>query len=178
MPRNSNQVSTYVGIAFYTADRFPAQLCIVLSNHEDFDIIELCGTVIETVNGWVESWRESGQSAAVFEPYMNVVGILTVGKVNQPPSHISASISSLGWKALDDCVDRDSAKHRYSNDYVCRALLHLCNKKAISLKSNVKKNLDTYISDGLGRLEGLPVRPTSPNVYPVIPLDEDYTDFL
>jgi hypothetical protein len=129
------QVSTYIGIALYSTAGFPCQLAIVLSNHKDYKTIELCGTVIETVNGWVESWRESGRSPAVFEPYLKLEGILNVGKVNKPPSHISASISSHGWRAQDAVIDRESQRviNPYSNDYVCQAVLHLCRRRTISL---------------------------------------------
>ncbi len=166
MSRKHNQVTTYIGVAFYTTEGFPAQLAVVLSKNMQFDTIELCGTVIETVNGWVESWKGCGNSPAHFEPYLNLVGILTIGMVNKPTDRISRTIRNMKWRAQDALVHPDSLKHPYSNDFVRRALLHLCKKKTIRLPSNIKKYLDEYITDGLVKLRNN--QESRPDLYSII----------
>jgi hypothetical protein len=169
------QTSTYIGIAFLTADGYPHQSAIVLSTHMQFGDAVLSGTVIESVNGRVVSWKHSNKSPSSFEPYLRLVGVITVAKVNGQPSDIYESIKSLGWKAQDARANSDSLKETYSNDYVCRALLDLCNKRTISLPSNMKNNLDGYITDGLCGLLRRP--PTRFNVYHVVSLEDEDTIF-
>jgi hypothetical protein len=154
MSNNQNQVTTYIGIAFYTTEGFPAQSVIVLSNMIHFQTIASYGTVIDSVNGWVESWKHPGTSPTRFEPHLNLIGILAIGQVNKSPNYVSSSISSMGWKVQDARVNPDSLKHPYSNDFVRRALLHLCSKKTISLPSSIKNSLDGSITDGLVKLRG------------------------
>jgi hypothetical protein len=167
MPR----ISTYIGIAFYTKDGFSNQSAIVLSTHMRFDSIVWCGTVIETVNGRVVSWKECDKSPATFEPYLRLVGIITVANVDYSPSQIFESIKGLEWKAENARASGDSLKEPYSNDYVRRVLLDLCNKRAISLPLNVKKDLDGHITEGLCKL--LRTHASKFNLYPVISLVED-----
>jgi hypothetical protein len=164
-------ISTHVGIAFYTKDGFSNQPAVVLSTHMRFDSIVSCGTVIETVNGRVVSWKECDKSPATFEPYLRLVGIITVANIDCPPSYILESIKSLEWKAENALASNDGLKEPYSSDYVRRVLLDLCNKRAISLPLNVKKDLDGHITEGLCKL--LRTHASKFNLYPVISLVED-----
>jgi hypothetical protein len=170
-----SQPSTYIGIAFLTADGYPHQSAIVLSTHMQFDDVVLSGTVIESVNGRVVSWKHSPKSPPSFEQYLRLVGVITVAKVNGQPSDIYESIKSLEWKVQDVRPNSNSLKEIYSNDYVCRALLDLCNKRIISLPSNMKNNLGGHITDGLGKLLRRPA--TRFNVYHVVSLEDEDTVF-
>jgi hypothetical protein len=175
MPR----FATHIGIAFYAADRLPSLAAIVISNDENFKTIELRGTVMETVNGWVESWCQSGRSPAVFEPYLRLEGILHVAKVAKSPGHVSASISEMRWRPQNVRIDHDTAEyiHPYSTDYVCRALSHLCGKTTISILPNVMGGLSGCMLGGLFciREERLAwprtFRPDLPDSFPVFPLE-------
>jgi len=147
------QTPTYIGIAFYTAEGFAIQSAVVLSTSARFNTNVSCGTVIETVNGWVVSWKECNNFlATTIEPYLALVGITAVAKVHQTTNCILQSISSLVWNAQDARDCRDSLKHPYSSDYVRRVLLHLSNKEIISLPFYVTKYLDEHITDCLIKL--------------------------
>jgi len=154
MPRPASPppppVFTHIGIAFFTADGFPMQASIVLSTDMWFRDTVLCGTVIESANGWVESWKECDRSPV--EPYLTLLGIIGVAKVEKTPTQVLRAISSLRWTALDCRASGGSYKHPYSNDYVRRVVLHLCNKKIISLPQNVKNDLDWCITEILVKL--------------------------
>lgn len=164
-------ISTHIGIAFYAADGFPHHSAIVLSTHMRFDNTVLCGSVIKTVNGRVVQWKECNNSPAPFEPYLRLVGIITVANVNYPPTQIFESIRSLEWKAEGARAGSDTLKEPYSNDYVRRVLLDLFYKRTISLPLNVNDDLDGHITDGLVKLMRTPA--SKFNLYPVISLVED-----
>jgi hypothetical protein len=164
-------ISTHIGIAFYAKDGFPHQSAIVLSTHMRFDNTVFCGTVIETVNGLAVSWRECPKSSATFEPYLKLVGIITVANVDNQPSQILESIQRLEMKGQDVRASRDGLKEPHSNDYVHRVLLDLYNKRTISLPLNVKNDLDGYITAGLLKL--LKNDGSKYNLYPIISLVED-----
>ena len=165
-------ISTYIGIALFAAEGYPYQSAIVLSTHMQFDNAVLSGTVIDTVNGRLVTWRICDRSPASFEPYLRLVGVITVAKVDYQPSAICESIKSLVWNAQDVRVNSDSPnKEAYSNDFVCRAVLDLCNKRTISLSSNMKNNIDGHITDGLGKL--LIKQSSKFNLFPVISLEDE-----
>jgi hypothetical protein len=170
MPRVS---PTYIGIAYYSMGYRPIHSVLVLSKYPSFDIIESCGTVIETVNGWKEQWRETGRSPAVFEPYLAFEGIIPFTAVNLPASDISQLIAGL-WNVQN--ANRhfcDDMKHRYSDHYVQQAFINLWEREIISLprRFNVlTSDFDNYTVYGLAQLEAR--RVYRPDVYHVIPLSE------
>ena len=168
MSQSQNQITPYIGIAFYSTEGFPTQLVIVLSNRMQFETIDLYGTVIDSVNGWVESWRRGGNPPTLFEPYLKLVGILTIGQVDKSPNHISSTISSMGWKLPNACLSPDRLKHPYSNDYVCRALQYLCSKNTITLPHNIKIYLDGHITTGLDELRKY--QESRPDLFSIISL--------
>lgn len=144
-------VFTHIGIAFFVADGFPMQASIVLCTNMWFrDDVVLCGTVIESANGWAESWKECYR--APVEPYLTLLGIIGVAKVQKTPIEVLRAISTLGWTARDCRGSSGSYKNPYSNDYVCRVVLHLCNINIISLPQNVKNDLDWCITEILVKL--------------------------
>jgi hypothetical protein len=163
-----SRVFTHIGIAFYAKDEFPHLSAVVLSTHMGFDHAVLCGTVIETVNGQVVSWREYSRSPTPLEPYLKLVGIIMVATVECQPINIYHSLGSLEWKAQDTRASSDNFRERFSNDYVRRVLLHLCNNQTISLPFNVMNNIDGHIMEGLIRL--LRTHVSEFNPYPVISL--------
>jgi hypothetical protein len=165
----SPKVSTYIGIASYTVNEFPTQLAVVLSTSMYFDKDVLGGTIIQSVNGRTVSWKSCGRSP-VLDPYMALEGVMAVTKVDQAPGFISQSISSLVWKAEHALASRDGFKDAYSNDYVCRVLLHLCNNRVVKLPLNVKKNLDVLITDGMSKIREQRAPTLS---YPIISLAGD-----
>ena len=139
-----------------------------------YDNTVSCGTVIESVNGRVLSWRDCAKSPATFEPYLRFVGIITVAKVvdyDPPPSFILEYIKRMEWKAADSLASSDTLKEPYSNDWVCQALLHLCDRRTIGLPLNVKNDLDGHITEGLIKL--LRNDASKFNLYPIISLVED-----
>lgn len=174
MPRTLNQAvpttTTYIGIAFLTVDGLSTQVAVVLSDHVHFNIIRSCGMVIESVNGWVESWRPNSPTA--FEPYLILMGIITVAVVHKPASEISNTIHSLGWNAqrARSSSNGDSLMHRYSEDYVRRAILHLCQKRTIGLPLD-ESNFDEFIMDSLVQIREK--HASKPMSYHVISLVED-----
>ncbi len=167
---SQNQVTTYIGVAFCTKEGFPAQLAVVLSKNMQFNVIESSGTIIESVNGWGEQWKHcvGGASPTFFEPLLNLVGILMIGVANMPPDYISESIVNQRLAVREARVNPDSLKHPYSNDYVCQAILHLCEKRTISLPPNIQTFLDGYITDGLVKLRRN--QESRPDLYSVISL--------
>jgi hypothetical protein len=163
MPRHP---STHIGIAFYALNGFPVQWVIVLSSCKRFDSATVwCGTVIESVNGFVESWNECDKSPATFAPYLSFLGIVMVEKVEKQASDIRQSISKLEWKAQNP-----GDKYPPSDEYVRRVLLHLCTEKIISLPRRVKNNLSRHIIDRLSKLREKTL--SKINVYPIIPIVE------
>lgn len=170
----SRNITTYIGIAFYSANGFPAQPTVVLSEYIGFDIIKSRGTIVETVNGWAEAWDESNTSPTIFqfEPYLTLVGIALVAKVHLPARAISSAISSLRWNAAHGARgDGNSPKHILSSDYVLRALNHLCNTGTISLQYEVSSQLDKKMTDALEKLQA--TQTARPHLYGVIPLGGD-----
>ena len=166
-------IPTHIGIAFYAKNGFPHQSAVVLSTHMGFENNVSCGTVIESVNGRVVSWLEYKNSPAPPDPYLKLVGIITVATTNLSPSNLFQYIGSLEWKAQDARASSDGLRESFSNDYVRRVLLHLCNNRIISLPFNVKNDLDGHITERLINLLRTNV-PTF-NSYPVISLVEDGT---
>jgi hypothetical protein len=138
-----------------------------------FDNTLLCGSVVETVNGRGVKWLECNKSPATFEPYMKLLGIITVANVDCPPTHIFEYIKSrdVMWNEKGARASSDKLKEPYSNDYVRWVLSDLCNKRSISLPSKVTNDLDGHITEGLIKL----LRTPAPkfNLYPVISLVED-----
>ncbi len=163
--------STYIGIAFYTREGYPVQWAIVLSTYKRFDNSVWCGAIIETVEGWVEKWKHCDKSPATLEPYLTLLGVITVKKVGEPLGDVYQSISSLGWKAQNSRGGREGNKYPPSNDYVRRVLLHLCNDKIITLPPKVKNNFNMHVEERLSRFQEK--HPPKFNQYPVIPLVED-----
>ena len=147
MPRHS---STYIGIAFYTSKEFPMQWVIVLSSRQQFDGTVWCGTLIDSVNGRVESWRACEHSPATFAPYLSFLGIVMVGKVDRPASDIQGSIFNKVWKEQDSRRGKD--QYPPTDEYVCWALLHLCNEKTITLPPLVKNNFSGHFAERLSKL--------------------------
>jgi hypothetical protein len=166
------QISTYIGIAFFAAEGYPYQSAIVLSSHMQFDDAVLNGTVINSVNGRVVSWRICDNSPAIFEPHLRLVGVIMVAKVDYQPSDVCRSIQSLVWNEQDVRVNSNSLKEDYSNDFVCRAVLDLCNKRTINISSNMKNNLDGRITDCLDIL----LTKQGSN-FPIISLEDGETVF-
>ena len=163
MPRHN---STYIGIAFYALEGYPMHWVIVLSTCQRFDSTVLCGTVIESVNGWVESWTKSEKSPATFAPYMSLLGVIMVEKVNMLADDIIRSISNLPWKVKTSRVD--GYKYPPSHEYVLQVLLHLCKEKTITLPPRVKHNPEKHIKERLSKLQEKPVSKT--NTYSIIPI--------
>lgn len=172
--------STYIGIAFYSANGFLTQVAIVLSKNKHFKTVESYGTVIQSVNGIVVKWTDSGRSPAVFEPYMTLEGVIDVMKVNKAPSQIWGFISNLGWRAENVRISTSYPRplvEPYSSDYVCRALLYLCENNVISLPTEVQNHIEGLLDVGLQLIqserEGLPdvFKPSTPDVFPIFPLD-------
>jgi hypothetical protein len=145
-------ISTYIGIAFFAVERHPYQSAIFLSAHMQFDDALLKGTVINGVNGLKVIWMTCDNSPAISDPYLRPVGVIMVAKVDYQPNDVLRSIHSLVWKPEDVRVNSDTLKDAYSYDFVCRAVLDLCNKRIISLSSDMKNNLDGHITDCLGKL--------------------------
>jgi hypothetical protein len=123
MPRHS---STYIGIAFYTSKEYPMQWVIVLSSRQQFDGTVWCGTLIDSVNGRVESWRSCEHSPATFAPHLSFLGIVMVGKVDRPASDIQGSIFNKVWKEQDSRRGKD--QYPPTDEYVCWALASLQRK--------------------------------------------------
>jgi hypothetical protein len=144
MPSES---TTYIGIAFNTAHGFPMQWSIVLSDNERFNGTMLCGTLIDSVNGWVESWRWCRQSLTTLAPYLSVLGIIKVGKVDRPVRDIHHSIFNKVWNAQDG---KGGAMYPPTNEFVRLNLLYLCNERTISFPPGVMDNFTNYIT-GLTR---------------------------
>jgi hypothetical protein len=162
-----SQSTTYIGIALYAAERFPVQRSIILSTSQRFDAAVWCATVIETVNGRVASWKLCDKTPATFEPYLTLMGIITVMKVKRSQDDIIRIISTLGWNAQDYRDDFES--HEYAEDYVRRVLLHLCSQSVIRLSVTIKRDLDWQIELCFSELRKKR-HEYKFNQYPVIPL--------
>ena len=134
--------TTYVGIALNTAQGFPIQWSIVLSDNEEFNGIMLCGTVIDSVNGWVESWSWCRQSLTTLAPYLSVLGIIKVGKVCLSAKDIHRLISNKVWTAQGG--KRDA--YPPTQEFVRLNVLYLYNQRAISLPPSVMGNFIDHIT--------------------------------
>lgn len=166
MPQVQVPIPTHVGIALFRAEGSPTQLAIVLSTNQMFDKDVYCGTVIQTVNGWFQSWKKFDQPPA-FEPYLELMGIIAVATVQNAyltPVQIYQSISGMEWTSRepnDPGLTKicDGYMHAQSNDYVRRALTHLWTKGIINPPLNVKdKDLGGHILECLIKLQRLPSR--------------------
>jgi hypothetical protein len=149
-------MSSHIGIAFFTADGFPVQWVIVLSSSEDsskpFNGPVWCGTLIESVNGRVESWRHCEQGLTTFSPDLLIFGVVTVGKVGLPARDIRGSIFNRAWTAQDSRNSNDGSKYPPTDAYVRRVLFYLCDIKTISLPARVKNNFSGHIAGLLSRI--------------------------
>jgi hypothetical protein len=168
MPRHP----THIGIAFYTMEGFPLQWVIVLSSCQRFNSTVWCGTVIESVigrsPGWVESWSKCENSPATFSPHLFLLGIIKVDTVNEQPSDIIESISTLAWKPQDVRGDDGGKKYPPSDEYVRQVILHLCNERVITLPPRVKITFATHIGERLSKLREKPA--SKINTYPIVPI--------
>ncbi|KAF8506606.1 hypothetical protein F5888DRAFT_1629822 [Russula emetica] len=171
-------IYTYIGIAFYAMKGSLMQSVLVLSTHERFDGSTSCGTVIETVGGWNVQWKACDKSPASFEPYLSLIGIITVAKVDQRHPglslrDVSQSCSSLAWKAEDARRGPHShpLMHLYSSDYVKRVLFHLWGQGTISLPPDAGTYLDAYIRDAVFNIQE--EQASRFNQYPIVSLLED-----
>jgi hypothetical protein len=165
--------STNIGIAFYTANGFPVQWVIVLSSSADpskpFDGPVWCGTLIESVNGRVESWRQCEQGLITFSPHLFLFGVVNVGNINQPESNIRGSIFNRAWSAQDSRSGTNGGKYPPTDAYVRQVLSYLCQKKAISLPPRVKNNFSGHFEGLLSRI-GECRMSNMVNTCPVIPI--------
>jgi hypothetical protein len=175
MPR----IYTYIGIAFYTMEGSPLLSAIVLSTHKQFnDGTISCGTVIETVRGWVISWKNCDRSPATLEPYLNLIGVITVGKVDQRHRalpDVYQCISDLTWNVRDAphlCSD-NPRMHPYPIDYVKRVILHLCDLGIIILPLVARSNLAGYIMVAVINIGEEQESSGRFDIYPVVSLLED-----
>lgn len=165
MPRHT---STYIGIALYALNGFPMQWVIVLSTCQRFDSNVWCGTVINSVNGCVESWTKLESSPATFAPHLFLTGIIMVQKADRLPTDIKQSIiSNLAWRAEER---RDVNDYPPSDEYVRQVLLHLCKERTISLPARVKIHFAEHIRERLSKLQARPI--SKINQYPIIPIVE------
>jgi hypothetical protein len=166
MPRHR---STYIGIALYTLNGFPTQWVIVLSSCQLFDSNVWCGTVIDSVNGWVQSWTKLECSPAAFAPHLFLSGVIMVQKANRLPTDIKQSIiSNLAWRAQEP--RRDGTDYPPSDEYVRQVLLHLCKEKTISLPPRVKIHFAEHVRERLSKLQERPI--SKIDQYPIIPIVE------
>ncbi|KAF8473727.1 hypothetical protein DFH94DRAFT_764100 [Russula ochroleuca] len=161
---------THIGIAFYTLDGFPRQWVIVLSSCQHFNSTVWCGTIIDSVNGWVESWAICENSPATFAPHLSLLGVIKVETVNKEASDIVRSISNLAWKAQESRNCNGGKKYPPSDEYVRQVVLHLCRERTITLPPRVKVTFTTHIE---GRISKLREKSASKiNMYPIIPIGE------
>jgi hypothetical protein len=107
-------------------------------------------TLIDSVNGRVESWRSCEHSPATFAPHLSFLGIVMVGKVDRPASDIQGSIFNKVWKEQDSRRGKD--QYPPTDEYVCWALLHLCNEKTITLPPLVTNNFSGHFAERLSKL--------------------------
>ncbi|KAF8496152.1 hypothetical protein F5888DRAFT_1705908 [Russula emetica] len=157
---------------------FRVHSTIVLSTHKHFDDGTIsCGTVIETLEGWVVSWKNCVKSPAALEPYLNLMGVITVGKVDQRRQALPdtlRSISNLIWNVRNAprvCSD-NPRMHPYQIDYVKRVILHLCDLGTISPRV-ARSDLDTCIMVGVINI-GLEQESSGRiDIFPVVPILED-----
>lgn len=144
-------ISTYIGIAFFALEGHPLLSSVILSANIQFEGAVVNATVISGVNGREVSWKEC-LSLASFAAYLRLVGVIMIAKVDYQMSDVVKSIRSLVWKAEDVRVHSNGPKEACSYDFACRAVLDLCDKGFITLSSNMKNNLDGYITDCLSAL--------------------------
>ena len=149
----SSQSTTYIGIAFNTANGFPMQWSIVLSDNEQFNGTMACGTLFDTVNGWVESWRTCTGNLTVLAPYLSVLGIIKVGKVDCPVRDMKYFIYNKVWKTQAS-PSGNGPRYPPTDEYVRDSLLYLCGQRIISLPPSVTGNFVNHIAALLPRLQG------------------------
>lgn len=169
-------IPIYVGVAFFRTQGSPIQLAIVLSTHKSFVNDVYCGTVIQSVNGWVQSWKSSDKPVA-FDPYLELMGIIavaTVQRANLTPLHVYQSVFGMGWTSQEPCDPKakikvcDGNMHAQSNDFVRRALAHLWNQQIINPPVNANdKDLGRNILECLIKLQR---SPSTFNSYSLIPI--------
>ena len=134
---------TYIGVALNTAQGFPMQWSIVLSDTEQFNGTMLCGTLIDSVNGWVESWHWCRQSLTTLAPYLSVLGIIKVGQVFLSTRDTHQIISNQVWNAQGG---KGGAVYPPTDEFVRLNVEFLWNKRAISLPPSVMGNFKNYIT--------------------------------
>ena len=146
--------STYMGIAFYTLNGHPTQWVIVLSSCELFSRDLWCGTIIESINGWVESWRRCDMGLTKFAQHLFLSGIVMVAKINRLATDIKDTISSLPWKAEQARL----AGYQYppSNEYVHRVLFYLDGRNVISLPPSARSDFVSHMKERFSILQGFP----------------------
>ncbi|KAH9979626.1 hypothetical protein BJV74DRAFT_888088 [Russula compacta] len=183
MPRTRSHAASstcYIGIAFYTFDSFTTHWVIVLSESDVFEGDVLCGTIILGVNGCGESWVSCTRSPAMYSGYicMSFLGVVLVAKVSADMEEIKESIT----ESYSSRRQRVSHSSHYDNDtcdeqpypsqeYVRRALFHICEQESIRLPADARRHFVEYIEERRGRFWEKPRPGGDFTKYPVIPVE-------